>query len=114
MIRMKRVYDPRSPEDGIRVLCTRLWPRGVRRDGVDLWLKELGAPAHLIRPYLDGQITPAEFRAGVEAALGSPAAQDSLARLAELVRQGKTLTLMSSARTDEEVHLKCIRERLPG
>jgi uncharacterized protein YeaO (DUF488 family) len=28
-IRLKRVYEPSSPEDGIRILVDRLWPRGL-------------------------------------------------------------------------------------
>ena len=26
-IRVKRVYDPPSPDDGVRILVDRLWPR---------------------------------------------------------------------------------------
>lgn len=30
-VRLKRAYSPPSPEDGVRVLVDRLWPRGVRK-----------------------------------------------------------------------------------
>ena len=30
-VRLKRVYLPASPEDGLRVLVDRLWPRGVSK-----------------------------------------------------------------------------------
>ena len=29
MIQIKRAYDPPGPEDGVRYLVDRLWPRGV-------------------------------------------------------------------------------------
>ena len=32
MIRVKRVYEDREPEDGLRVLVDGLWPRGLRSD----------------------------------------------------------------------------------
>lgn len=38
-IRIKRVYEPESPDDGYRVLVDRLWPRGIRKDALhyDSW-----------------------------------------------------------------------------
>jgi uncharacterized protein YeaO (DUF488 family) len=41
MLRLKRVYDPPSAEDGYRILIDRLWPRGLKREAadIDLWLK---------------------------------------------------------------------------
>jgi uncharacterized protein YeaO (DUF488 family) len=53
-IRVKRVYDPPSPDDGMRVLVDRLWPRGLSREKahVDLWLKEL-APSTELRKWFN-------------------------------------------------------------
>jgi len=52
MIQIKRVYDPPSPEDGLRVLVERLWPRGVTREKarLDLWFKEI-APSTGLRKW---------------------------------------------------------------
>ena len=43
MIRVKRVYEAPGPEDGVRVLVDRLWPRGLTKDKakIDLWIKEV-------------------------------------------------------------------------
>jgi len=51
--RIKRVYEPASPEDGFRVLVDRLWPRGMRREALrlDLWARELTPSDGLRRPY---------------------------------------------------------------
>lgn len=53
-IRVKRVYETPSPDDGMRVLVDRLWPRGLSRDKarVDLWLKEL-APSTELRKWFN-------------------------------------------------------------
>lgn len=50
MIRLKRIYEQPSDQDGFRVLVDRLWPRGLRKDEVriDLWLKEI-APRDELR-----------------------------------------------------------------
>jgi len=49
-VKVKRVYQPASPEDGTRVLVDRLWPRGVSRAELKLdeWLKEI-APSNELR-----------------------------------------------------------------
>ena len=49
MFRIKRVYDPPEPGDGMRVLVDRIWPRGVKKAelAMDLWLKEVGPSSEL-------------------------------------------------------------------
>lgn len=49
-LRVKRVYDPPSLEDGLRVLVDRLWPRGLSKEKarVDWWAKGL-APSEALR-----------------------------------------------------------------
>jgi DNA-3-methyladenine glycosylase I len=51
-IKLKRVYDPPSPEDGLRILVDRLWPRGLAKASarIDLWLKDL-APSTALRTW---------------------------------------------------------------
>ncbi|HLW79668.1 MAG TPA: DUF488 family protein, partial [Terriglobia bacterium] len=50
MIRAKRVYEPASPDDGVRYLIDRLWPRGMKKEslGLDGWLKD-AAPSDGLR-----------------------------------------------------------------
>jgi uncharacterized protein YeaO (DUF488 family) len=52
MIKIKRIYDPASPEDGLRFLVDRLWPRGLNKSSVKLdgWLKDL-APSDELRKW---------------------------------------------------------------
>ena len=51
---VKRVYEPPSPRDGMRVLVDRLWPRGLTKEkaAVDLWMKEV-APSPTLRTWFD-------------------------------------------------------------
>ncbi len=53
MIRLKRAYETASPDDGLRVLVERLWPRGVSKQkaGIDLWLKDLAPSTELRKWY---------------------------------------------------------------
>ena len=52
MIRIKRVYEPLSDDDGTRIFVERLWPRGVSKEkaAIDLWLKEI-APSPALREW---------------------------------------------------------------
>jgi uncharacterized protein YeaO (DUF488 family) len=52
--RIKRVYEPATAQDGIRVLVDRLWPRGVRKESarLDSWLKDV-APSPTLRRWFD-------------------------------------------------------------
>jgi len=50
MLKIKRIYEPATPDDGRRILVDRLWPRGLSREAarIDAWLKEI-APSDELR-----------------------------------------------------------------
>ena len=52
MIKLKRVYEPASRDDGNRFLIDRLWPRGVKKSslGDAVWLKDI-APSTELREW---------------------------------------------------------------
>lgn len=49
-IKCKRVYDPVEKEDGHRILVDRIWPRGIKKQTLELseWAKEI-APTNELR-----------------------------------------------------------------
>jgi len=59
-IRVRRVYDAPSPDDGARVLVDRIWPRGLRKDAarLDEWAKDV-APSTGLRTWYGHD--PAKF-----------------------------------------------------
>ena len=40
MLALKRVYENAAPDDGVRFLVERLWPRGIKKTDLkmDAWL----------------------------------------------------------------------------
>lgn len=52
MLKVKRVYEAPSKEDGFRILVDRLWVRGLTKEKakVDLWLKDI-APSDALRKW---------------------------------------------------------------
>ncbi len=53
-IKLKRIYDDPSVDDGYRVLIDRLWPRGISKEKakLDEWDKEI-APSTELRKWFD-------------------------------------------------------------
>ncbi len=49
MIKLRRVYEHESPDEGIRFLVERLWPRGIKKSALDFdeWLKDVGPSTEL-------------------------------------------------------------------
>lgn len=93
---VKRVYDPPAPSDGRRILVDRLWPRGVSKDRIDLWLKDL-APSDALRHEFHGHPDHwDEFRIAYATELGSPPAQAALATLAAERKQGPVVLLYAA------------------
>lgn len=52
LIQTKRSYAAPDPEDGIRILVDRIWPRGIKKEDLksDGWLKEV-APSDDLRKW---------------------------------------------------------------
>ena len=117
--RIKRVYEPAAPDDGVRVLVDRLWPRGVSRDraALDLWPKEV-APSTALRERWHGDPRghePARFAAFEEAYREELAEDPARSALAELARAvaGKPRVLLLTATKDPSVsHVPVIRAAL--
>src|SRR5439155_1040593 len=79
--------------DGTRVLIMRLWPRGIRKSRVDLWLRELGPVIELLRAFRGGKVDWAEYRRLYRAGLRRPEAKAHIAEVRRLARSG-TVTLL--------------------
>ncbi len=116
-LRLKRAYEEPAADDGYRVLVDRVWPRGRRRDRLDLaqWAPDLGPSNDLRRWFGHDPARWDEFQARDRAELAAPekaAALDELARRAA----AETVTLVYGARDEEhnqaQVIAAEIRERL--
>jgi uncharacterized protein YeaO (DUF488 family) len=63
-VRLKRAYEPATPDDGTRVLVDRLWPRAVAKAdaAIDVWMKELAPSTELRRWFGHREDRWPEFR----------------------------------------------------
>lgn len=113
-IDVKRVYDPVTEQDGLRVLVDRLWPRGLRKDvaNIDVWMKEI-APSPDLRTWFNHEPEKfAEFRIAYTMQLlddtAHQAAIDSLLRLSE----SQPITLLYAAKDTTCNHAVVLRDVL--
>lgn len=63
-VRTRRIYDPPTGDDGVRILVDRLWPRGLSRARarLDNWLPEAAPSPELRRWFGHDPDRWAEFR----------------------------------------------------
>lgn len=104
-VRIRRVYEPPEPEDGVRVLVDRLWPRGLAKDAarVDEWPKALTPSTELRRWYHAGEGSFDEFSDRYEAELAASEAAELLSHVRDLADKGE-VTLLTASKSPEESH----------
>jgi uncharacterized protein YeaO (DUF488 family) len=114
-IKTKRWNDPREGSDGFRLLICRYRPRALpKKDETwDAWWKELGPSKELHADYYGKHGPPISLDEYRRRYLKEMTAQtERIRELAQIVLQGRTLTLLcSSACTDaERCHRSLLKE----
>ncbi len=101
-IRVRRVYDHPSAEDGARVLVDRVWPRGLRRDAarLDEWAKEVAPSTELRTWYHHDPAKFDEFRRRYVAELEQRGPREALSRLRALAAGGPVTLLTATKDLD--------------
>ncbi len=109
--RLKRVYEPPSSDDGLRVLVERLWPRGLSKQSaaIDHWMKELAPSPDLRRWFGHLPDRWPEFQRRYRAEL--EAMPEAVEKLTELCRQGP-VTFVYAARDQEQNSARLLKRFL--
>ena len=105
----KRAYEIPSPDDGVRILVDRLWPRGLAKDDahLDLWLKDVGASHELRKWYHSHPEEFAEFAERYRTELESKADE-----LEQLRTAGDVVTLLTARKEIAHSHLTVLLDLL--
>ena len=115
-VRIKRVYDSPSPQDGARVLVDRLWPRGLTKEdaALDLWMKGIAPSNELRKWYHAHPVQWPKFREKYLAELSTDAAHEALQQLHELAQQKGGVTLLYASKSLEQNHALLLKQLLDG
>jgi uncharacterized protein YeaO (DUF488 family) len=101
-VRLRRIYDDPSDDDGVRVLVDRRWPRGVSKVRADLdeWCSAV-APSDALRKWY-GHVPErfGEFEDRYLAELNDAERASALVHLRTLAERGR-LTLLTATRDVE-------------
>jgi uncharacterized protein YeaO (DUF488 family) len=110
-IAIKRAYDKPTPQDGVRILIDRLWPRGISKNKLklDAWPRELAPSTGLRKWYRHDPARFAEFRRRYKAELAERPEQ--LSALHAMVK-GRAATLITATREVDLSHAEVMRSIL--
>ena len=112
-VRIKRIYEEPTPQDGLRVLVDRIWPRGISREraAVDDWARELAPSDELRKWYAHAPERFREFDRRYRSELGG-----QRERLSELRRRSRSqsVTLVFAARDAEHSNASVLADVLRG
>ncbi|WMT51214.1 MAG: DUF488 domain-containing protein [Ferroplasma sp.] len=100
MIRLKRVYDEYSIDDGIRILVERLWPRGISKEKahIDIWMKEI-APSTELRKWFNHE--DSKWEEFVQRYKNELVGNIELEDLRGIVSKNKNVTIIYSSRNKD-------------
>ncbi|HLV71963.1 uncharacterized protein YeaO (DUF488 family) [Actinomadura hallensis] len=112
-VRLRRVYEPVSDDDGTRILVDRVWPRGLSKDEAHLdgWEKDVAPSTELRKWYGHDPAKFEEFARRYEAELEEPERAAVLERLRDSAGRG-TLTLLTATRDVEHSQAAVLADRL--
>jgi uncharacterized protein YeaO (DUF488 family) len=109
MIKLKRIYDPPSRDDGKRILVDRLWPRGTKKEEAKIneWLKDIAPSDGLRRWFGHDPAKWQEFKKRYKQELKDKT--EFIERLRSEAEKG-TVTLLFSAKDAEHNNAVALKE----
>lgn len=114
VIKIKRVYDPPSEDDGYRILVDRLWPRGLSKEKakVDLWLKEIAPSDKLRKSFCHDQAKWEEFKEKYGEELKNK--RELLEKVKRVEKYKGTVTLLYAAKDRDHNNAVILSDALRG
>ena len=111
MIRMKSIYAAKTKEDGRRILITRYYPRGVKKEHFDDWIRELAPSKELLKQYKEGKISWNKFEKKFLIQMND---EESAMKLQVLSTQAKKepITLLCYEKNNHECHRHLVYDLL--
>ncbi len=109
MLKVKRIYETASSDDGKRILVDRLWPRGIKKSEakIDEWLKEI-APSDGLRKWFAHD--PSKWQAFKKKYSRELEEKSDLAQRLRKESARESVTLVYSAKDNEHNNAVALKE----
>ncbi|HET6371334.1 MAG TPA: DUF488 family protein [Nitrospiria bacterium] len=102
-IQTKRVYDPPASNEGLRLLVMRYWPRGVKKERIDRWVREVSPSPGLIKKLKSGRLSWKEFEKAYFKEMKEETAASNVRELRALAQEGP-ITLFCGCAEEARCH----------
>jgi uncharacterized protein YeaO (DUF488 family) len=104
----KSIYDAEEPGDGLRVLTTNYWPRGVSKARVGLYKRVLGPTRELLHAFKSGEVGWDEYERQYLALMEGEEQRGAIAEMADAAREG-TVTVMCMCEDESQCHRRLLK-----
>ncbi|MDR4512327.1 MAG: DUF488 family protein [Nitrososphaeraceae archaeon] len=109
MIKTKSIYDSKEKNDGTRILITRYWPRGIKKDHFDRWIKELSPSTELLKQYKNKKIDVQTFEKLFLREIKTSKSIKVCKEIANECIQGTNFTLLCYEKEESICHRKFVK-----
>jgi uncharacterized protein YeaO (DUF488 family) len=111
-VKIKRIYDPYSKDDGYRILVDRLWPRGIKKAEahIDKWMKEI-APSTSLRKWFHQEESETDhWNQFVKSYQAELKKSNIVEELLLDIESHQTVTLLYAAKNEEHNHALILQQ----
>lgn len=108
-VRLKRVYEPASPDDGRRVLVTRYWPRGVPKAAIGEYDIKVAPSRDLLREFKHEGLTWEQYVPRYLEEMKGEVPRSDINRLAKMAKSDR-ITLMCICEDENRCHRSLLRD----
>ncbi len=108
-VRSKSIYEEAAPDDGVRILTTNYWPRGVSKERAGTYIRALAPSRDLLHAFKSGAIEWPEYETQYLAEMQGERQVQEIARIAELART-ETVTVMCMCKDERICHRSLLRD----
>ena len=107
-IKTKSIYEHPSDTDGIRILTTQYWPRGIKKAMVDEYIRKLAPTRALLHEFKSGKISWTDYKERYIKEISNPEAEKEIDRLRNLASES-TITIMCVCKEESQCHRSLLK-----
>ncbi|GAB3789204.1 DUF488 domain-containing protein [Virgibacillus kimchii] len=114
-VQIKRIYEEKKTNDGLRILVDRVWPRGVSKEAaaLDKWMKEAGPSRELRQWFNHDPEQFALFKERYKKELESGKQKEALDKLKDMTKKHhKQVTLLFASKEEKYNQAAVLKEIL--